>query len=495
MQGASLTLQQPITPEVIEAILADQHVRTTITKESHYWFFHLYFSQYVKYPTADFQKEIFAITEDENTKLAVIVAFRGSGKSTIMTMSYPLWAVLGKQQRKCVVIISQTQQQARTHFANIKRELEGNELLRTDLGPFQEEAEEWGSYSLIIPRFDAKIVAVSSEQSIRGIRHGATRPDLIICDDVEDLNSVKTRESRNRNHDWFTGEIMPLGDKNTRVLMVGNLLHEDSLLMRVKEIIDKKEISAKYREYPIYDDEKRILWPGKYQSMEEIESERKLNTDDRNWQREYRLKIISGFDQIVKREWIHYYDNLPRPVYGTETEYVGTITGVDLAISEKETADYTAMVSAHIFGHYDEDFKVYVLPSIINERIDFPTTLEKIIALVGTVYYEEGLNTIYIEDVAYQKSVVQALRHKGLYGVKGVSTGGKDKYSRLNNITPLLQSGKILFPRYGAEDLIQQLLYFGKEKHDDMVDAFVIAMTQVATDNINHVVIEENLWF
>lgn len=489
------SLQQPITPEVIEAILADQHIRTTITKESHYWFFHLYFSQYVKYPTADFQKEIFAITEDESIKLSVLVAFRGSGKSTIITMSYPLWAILGKQQKKCVVIISQTQQQARIHFANIKRELEGNELLRADLGPFQEEAEEWGSYSLIIPRFDAKIVAVSSEQSIRGIRHGSNRPDLIICDDVEDLNSVKTRESRNRNHDWFTGEIMPLGDKNTRVLMVGNLLHEDSLLMRVKDIIDKKEISATYKEYPIYDDEKRILWPGKYQSMDEIEAERKLNTDDRNWQREYRLKIISGFDQIVKKEWIRYYDNIPVPRYKTEDEYVSTITGVDLAISEKDTADYTSMVSAHIFGHLRSEFRIYVLPNIVNERIDFPTTLKKITEIAETKHFRDIMNYIYIEDVAYQKAAVQALREQGIYGVEGVSVNGADKRARLNAITPLLQSGRILFPRYGAEDLIQQLLYFGKERHDDLVDAFVIAMTQIVTSNVRHIVIEENLWF
>ncbi|MDD4382457.1 MAG: hypothetical protein PHE21_03925, partial [Candidatus Dojkabacteria bacterium] len=180
-----------ITGEIVDKILDDQVARTKITTESHYWFFHIYFSDYVKYETAEFQKEMFRITEDEEIKLSVVVAFRGSGKSTIMTMSYPLWAILGKQQKKCVVILSQTQQQAKSHMSNVRRELESNDLLRADLGPFREESDEWGSYSLVIPRFNARLIAASSEQSIRGLRHGAHRPDLIICDDVEDLNSVK----------------------------------------------------------------------------------------------------------------------------------------------------------------------------------------------------------------------------------------------------------------------------------------------------------------
>lgn len=153
-----------ITQDLVEKILVDKPARILIASQSHYWFFHLYFNEHVKYKTAEFQREMFRITEDSALKMAVIVAFRGSAKSTIMTMSYPLWAVLGKLQKKCVVIISQTQQQAKLHFSNLKRELESNELLRRDLGSFEEESDEWGSFSLVIPKFNAKLIAVSSEQ-------------------------------------------------------------------------------------------------------------------------------------------------------------------------------------------------------------------------------------------------------------------------------------------------------------------------------------------
>lgn len=71
-------------------------------------------------------------------------------------------------------------------------------VLKADIGPFEEVSDEWGADSIVISNYGARIMAVSTEQSIRGIRHGQYRPDLVICDDIEDLNSVKTRDGRER---------------------------------------------------------------------------------------------------------------------------------------------------------------------------------------------------------------------------------------------------------------------------------------------------------
>jgi len=179
---------------IIERILKDTPARIAVARESHYLFFHTYFNQYVQYETADFQREMFKLTEDESTALSVIVAFRDSGKSSIITTSYPLWAILGKQQKKHILILSQTQDKARGHLRNIKHELENNEILRNDLGPFEEEHGEFGVQALVLSKFGAKISTGSVGQSIRGIRHREHRPDLIIADDIEDTQSVKTRK-------------------------------------------------------------------------------------------------------------------------------------------------------------------------------------------------------------------------------------------------------------------------------------------------------------
>lgn len=470
--------QNDMTMEIVNSIISDQPARRQITRESHYWFFHLYFSQYVKFQTADYQKELFAISEDESNKMAIIVAFRGSAKSTIMTMSYPIWAILGKQQKKCIVILSQTQQLVKTHFANIKRELESNELLKSDLGPFQEESDEWGSYSIVIPRFNAKIIAASSEQTIRGMRHGAYRPDLIICDDVEDLNSTKTREGRDKTYNWFTGEIMPSGDKNTKVIVIGNLLHEDSLLMRLKDHINANKLKGIFREYPLIDADENISWPGKFPSLVDIQEFKNSIPDEKAWQREFLLKIIADADQVIKPEWIQYYDELP-----TEKNYYRyTSMGVDLAISEKESADYTAMVIGKVYG-YEETMRIYILPMIVNERIDFPTTVERVKEIANTIIDRGNFESkIYVENVAYQKALEQTLDQMN-YNVEGISVSGQDKRSRLSLVSHLIKSGKVLFPRNSSEYLINQIVYFGVEKHDDLCDALTLLLAQAIAND------------
>lgn len=462
-----------ITPDVILKILSDRVARIAITSQSHYWFFHLYFHEHVKYPTAQFQKEMFMITEDDNVRMAIIVAFRGSAKSTIMTMSFPLWAVLGRLQKKCVVIISQTQQQARTHFSNLKRELEANDLLRRDLGPFEEASDEWGSYSIVIPKFNARLVAASSEQSIRGIRHGSHRPDLIICDDVEDITSVKTKDARDRAYTWLTGDIFPLGDKNTKTIIIGNLLHEDSLLMRLRKNIETRNIDAIYKQYPLVGEDNRIMWPGKFTNLEEILTLEKSIGNDKAWQREFMLKIVPEDDQLVLPEWITYYDELPK---STE-DYRYTIMAIDLAISTSASADFTAIVTAHVYGNLDT-LKVYILPNPVNRKMDYPTTLAEIKELSRIKYFGYHLPKVLIEEVGYQASIIQQL-HKENFNVKGFKVHGRDKRARLNSVTPMIRFAQVLFPRDTCKELVHQLVYFGTENHDDLVDAFSMLLLEV----------------
>ena len=229
--------------KLFEKILTDKTVRRSLVQKSFEHFFPIYFHRYMQYETADFQKEIFEILEDEAIKLAVIVAFRGSAKSTIITTAYVLWSILGVQERKFIVICGQTEQKARQYLLNIKNELLHNDLLKKDLGPFEEERNSLGNATaLIIKKLNVKIMISSVEQSIRGMRHGEYRPDLIILDDIEDTNSVKTREGRDKVFNWLTSEIIPAGSKKTRIIAVGNLLHEDSVLKRLQMKIENGDM-------------------------------------------------------------------------------------------------------------------------------------------------------------------------------------------------------------------------------------------------------------
>lgn len=451
----------------------DKKVRTAITKSDHWFFFHFYFAHYVKYETAPFQNELFCLSQDENFGNLYVVAFRGSSKSTILNTSYSIWSILGNHQKKFVLILSRTQSQAKQHMMNLRGELESNTLLKNDLGPFREISDEWGSTTLVFSKIGARITVASSEQSIRGLRHNQNRPDLVIGDDVEDIDSVKTRDGRNKTYEWWTSEVIPIGQKNTRFVLIGNLLHEDSLLMRIKEDIATQKIDGVFREYPLIQGE-TILWLGKYPTKEDVEMEKRKSGNEFAWQREYMLNIVSNEEQAIHREWIQYYNEIPTNLKDWQGYPLNKETriGIDLAISQKNTADYTAMVPGVILGER-HDLRIYILPGIVNRRITFPETIELCKVLTETYYKENKVHpTLVIEDVAYQKALPQQLQNEGVYNVKTIRPGNQDKRSRLAMTAYLIKTGKILFPQKGAEELINQIVHFGVEKHDDLADAF-----------------------
>ncbi len=276
---------------MLQRLVRDPPARREVTRESLWWFLHIFLGHYLEYELAPFQEEMIHIAERERYELVTVMAFRGSGKSTILNLAYPLWAILGKQEKKCVVIISKSQEQARNHFTNIKRELESNDLLKHDLGPFRQEETPWGSYSLELPHYGAKIISVSRGQSIRGIRHGMHRPDLMIIDDVEDTN-YETGTERENLYAWYMNEVVPAGAKGTRYVVLGNLTREDSLIMRLRIDIQERRVGhGIFRAYPLLDWNGKPLWPQKFRNQRVIEEVRdKVHRE--TWQREYLLFIM-----------------------------------------------------------------------------------------------------------------------------------------------------------------------------------------------------------
>jgi len=457
----------------LEAI-KDSVFRKNLIWGSHKYFFSIYFNSYITHESADFHDKIFNITEDENIKNGLVMAFRGSGKSSIITTSYPIWAILGKPQKKFIVIISRTQRQVKQHLENIKMELSTNPLLKDDLGPFKQFNDEWGAMSLTIDNFNAKIMAVSMEQSIRGMKHGSHRPDLIICDDIEDLATVKTQEGRDKIFDSVVGEIIPAGDIGTKTIFVGNLLHEDSPVIRIKNKIANGEIDGVFLEIPLLDDENKIAWPGKYLDMDSIEKEKKKTMDDYAWNREYLLKIIPKDSQIIKPEWIKYYNELP---ISQDKKILKIIVGVDLAISMKTTSDYTSIVPVMILNSKPH-LEVYVLPEIVNSKFTYKGILDKIKDKDDYIKRIYGVSPVFlIEKNGFQDAVVQEIKKTGV-NTKGLTTL-IEKGTRLSCVSHLFEGGRVYFPNREADLLIRQLTGFGSEKHDDLVDALVMCLEEI----------------
>ena len=454
-----------------DLIIKDPLIRTNLAKESLIYFISIYLADSIQYEFAPFHKEMFAIAQDEKIRMAVIMAARGCGKSTLITMAYPIWAILGALKKKYVVIISQTNDQARRHFASLKRELENNELLRTELGPFQED--EWNSNSIILSKFGARITHLSVERKIRGTKHGHIRPDLIILDDIESLESVKTKENRDKTYDWLIGEVFPAGD-NAKIVIVGTLLHDDSVLMRLKNGIEVGTRSGIFKRYPLVDDDGKILWPGKFPTMKEVDELKAKIGDNISWEREYMLRIIQNDSSPIKKEWIKYYDELPGVKH---PDYEYSVIGTDLAFTQGDKSDKTAMIMARVFEH-DHERTIYIMPNIINGKLK-PQEIRDCAKQLSDSTGNSQKAFILVEDTMGQRVFSEDLRQQNYPGEEVKISG--NKYNRLAMVAHMVETGKVMFHRTMNKELVDQLIYFGSERYDDLTDAFSLLVTRVIT--------------
>src|SRR5690606_27624721 len=94
---------------------------------------------------------------------------------------------------------------------------------------------------------------------------------LILVDDLEDDEAVLSEERRYKLKDWFFGSLMQCvnrADPNWRIIVMGTILHEDSLLMNLLE--DKDNNWATLR-LEICDDNYNSKWPEQI-STEEVKA-------------------------------------------------------------------------------------------------------------------------------------------------------------------------------------------------------------------------------
>jgi len=446
--------------KIQEKILNDKDFRMELASQDYYWFFHIYFPHYIKYPTGKFHKRIYALLQNWALKFLEIIAFRGSAKSTLAMLGLPIWAVVtGKA--KFPIIISDTFPQAKSHIYNLKSELDNNELLKADWGPFELQ-DEWTATEIVLPKYGARIVAKSTGQKIRGLRHKQYRPDLIVVDDIENQEMVRTKEQRDKTYRWFLGDVLPGGDKETRYILIGNLLNKDSIMSRIKKQIEEGIRKGVVKEFPFFDEKGEPQWKEKFKTKEVVEEE-KAKYDNRTWQREFLLRLIPEEGQEVKDEWIKHYKTLP------DDTPMNQGTAVDLAISKKQTADFTAMVSGKLFI-IDDKPKIYIMPNPVNKRLSGKETDDEA-KTVSLALGNGTLTSLWVEDVAYQKRAIEEMVEAGL-PAEGI-TVSTDKRARLRLAAKYIENGTVVFPEKGCEDLILQLTGFGIEKHDDLCDACV----------------------
>lgn len=428
-------------------------------------------SHYLQVESGKFHFELADILESEEYPLIEIIGFRGSAKTTMSALAFILQVSLtGKH--KFIVLINDTTDQVELNLFNIKTELEHNAMIKK-MFPNVRLGHTWKKTTLLLEvrkndgSFEViRIIGRSRGQNIRGIRHKQYRPDLILVDDPENLQQVKTKENRDKTEQWFNAEVIPAAqENNSKVIVIGNFLHTDGFMARLA----KNPLFKVFR-IPFFDEQGRVNWRGKYPTQESVDRQRK-KVGETAWAREYLLKIISEDEQVIRETDIQKYPNEILTKHDDRGNKVIKISdsadGMDLAISEKQTADYTAIVGGYRVV-WNSQSKILILPHPVKKRMDFDTTIKTAVNIKNIRPYG---SKFYVEDVGYQRVAIQTLKKKGVpvYPIRPVA----DKKARLESIAPFVKDGTVMFPETGCEDLIQGIINFGVEEHDDDVDAFV----------------------
>lgn len=435
----------------------------------------------------DFHKEMWEMFCSKHPQVA-ISAPRGHAKTTGGTVSYGL-ATLLFRERKFMLLVSDTEAQAMMFLGFFKEHLQDNSALIDLFGIKRDEKGQVkfikdSESDVIVELADGhkfRIMAKGAEQKLRGLIWNGTRPDIILCDDMENDELVMNKERREKMRRWFNSALMPCRSADGIVRIVGTILHMDSLLERIMpKQYDRwstqgplKLSSSKFRagwysvKYRAHDPEfKHILWPTRFpevklraqkdslteQGMADVYSQEMLNVPLDEATAYFKRADFLDLSKDQREMKINYY-----------------IT-VDLAISEAAKADYSVFLIAGV----DETRRIQVR-HIIRERMDGREIVDTLIQL-QQIYDPVAVG---IEEMQVSKAIGPFLREEmmrtntylSLYPLKH---GGKDKIARARSIQARCRANTVYFPKEKAwyQAFEDEVTRFPRDTHDDQVDAF-----------------------
>lgn len=476
-----------------------------------------YFPHYFSRPSPDFHRELDGIwmegvlkghypsTPAEVRKISrlpgsrrVTAAPRGHAKSTILTFRGTLHAVL-YGYKHYPIILSDSSDQAEGFLENIRIELEENGLLIEDFGVLV--GKVWRS-NVIVTKSNIKVEAIGSGKKIRGRKHRNWRPDLLVLDDIENDENVRTQEQRKKLANWFNKAVLKAGDDYTDVIYIGTMLHYDSLLantlknpgwraVKYQAVLSFSRADDLWKHweelYTDLSDDKHeetardfylsheaemlagteVLWKEKLSYydlmvMRLTEGEASFNSEEQN-------EPINPEDCIFNPEWFEYYNEAEITFNAKDYAFFGF---VDPSLGKTKHSDYSAIIT---LAKQKASGYLYVMDADIERRHPdriISDILEKERWLrrdFGKGYRKFGAETVQFQWFL-KEELAKASARAGLYLPIEEVPQTADKTMRVQTLQPDVKNHYIKFNRR-HKLLLEQMMQFPMGAHDDGPDA------------------------
>ncbi|MBR4880199.1 MAG: phage terminase large subunit [Clostridia bacterium] len=426
-----------------------------------------------------------------------IAAPRGHAKSTVMSLQNVLHAAL-YGYKKYILLISDTESQAVSFLDCIKCELEDNEKIIEDFG--NQKGKVWKSSSITLVN-GCKIEALGSGQKIRGRRNGERRPDLIILDDIENDEDVRSPEQRRKLESWFFSAVSKAGDYYTDILVIGTVLHKDSLLSRLLKnpvytsrlyraviefsmsdkwktwenilcnLSDDNRLKKAQRYFSLNRDDMllgtKVLWKDKlpYDELMMI----KLSDGDASFNTEMQNSPIDRTTALFPQSWFSYYNPFDEDFASGDYDFYGFC---DPSLGKSISSDYSAIITlaknrrTGVF--YVENADVMRRhPDVIIE--DIIENARRIGREYGKRYASFGIETNQFQWMLKEELASRSAK-AGLYLPLCEINSAGDKELRIQSLQPFVKNGYVRFQQ-SQTVLLEQLWDFPYGAHDDGPDA------------------------
>jgi hypothetical protein len=283
------------------------------------------------------------------------------GKTQQLAIGRTIW-MLGVNSRDRIAILSATTGQAEKIINAIRRHIEENERVR-QVFPYLRRGDRWEGNAIEVHRplgiKDPSVQAYSPDgNQIQGARING----LLIDDVMTDINTA-TKYQRDKLTRWIESSAFSRLSRHGWVSVIANAWYTDDFAHRMEA---KGWIA---RRYPAYT-EKGLLWPKRW-SQSRLDTIRKEVLGSIEFERQMLCKALDEASSRFKSEWIEVglkrgagyrtykslqdiFENDPilsfdlgltqeRVASGDLDDGFHLITGVDIAISQKSSADRSVL--------------------------------------------------------------------------------------------------------------------------------------------------------
>lgn len=411
----------------------------------------------------------------------VIFGARGHGK-TVTAKKVLIWLFLTGKVRLAGTY-AETIDKARNILADIAELILGNDRIMNDFTP---EFRERNADKLQFRFMNAAnkkwryLQTFSEGRSVRGYGRQFDRPQFLLGDDVETLESSMAIDSIEKRILKLQESFLSLAENQRTFIIMGNDFDKNSALHRIRVEQEAGILSPSWKvySYPAWNEaEGKPLWASRYRVKSEFALKKLLQPrDEFDWQANFQQNPISPEGIYFKRENLQFWEKVPDDARG--------VLYVDPNLSKKGKGDTTA-ITALKFSAETQQF--YVVEAKCRSYSDSVKLLDDVWAIV-------------------QRNSIVALGMDGHVTQESIWTDNIRTWSKLKgkpfppieflrlNIDDLAKNlqiawvdGRILFPpNFTASDdgkrYIEQLIAFrGKKanKTDDAPDSLIGAFTLI----------------